>query len=52
MKAILMISFWGFLGWFLYQVWGWKPVALEILFILFVNLLTWDAQIKRYKNNK
>ena len=52
MKLLLMIAFWGLLGWFLYQLWGWKPVVIEILFILFINLVTWDAQMKKLKDDK
>lgn len=49
MKLILIFVFWGMVGYALYHFFGFWGVFFEIMFIVFMNLITWEAQIKHYK---
>ncbi len=52
MKLILLIIFWGLLGWLFNHLWGYIAVIIEILFILFVNIVIWDDEMKKLKEKK
>lgn len=49
MKLILMIIFWVMVGYALGHFFGFWGVFGEILFIVFINLVTWDSQMKKVK---
>ncbi len=49
MKLILMIMFWGMLGYILshfFGFWGWFGV---VFFLVFYNLATYDKQVEKLK---
>lgn len=49
MKSILFILLWGMIGFALWHFFGFWGVFAEILFLVFVNLVTFDSQMKKLK---
>jgi hypothetical protein len=49
MKEILKLIFWALLAYLLLNFFGYIAVAILILFVLFVNIVTWDSQMETYK---
>jgi NADH:ubiquinone oxidoreductase subunit 5 (subunit L)/multisubunit Na+/H+ antiporter MnhA subunit len=49
MKLILMLIFWTMVGIVLYNFVGFWGVFAELMFIVLINLLTWDDQMRKFK---
>lgn len=52
MKFILQVAFWGIIIWFANSFFGLKGILGVSAFILFINIVTWDEQIKKTKKGE
>ena len=46
LKNIIKLAFWGIIGYLIYQAWGLNGVLILVAFLLFLNIITFEEQIK------
>lgn len=47
-----MLGFWTIIGYFSWEKWGINGILGVVAFLLFINLVTWDNQIKKLREKK
>jgi hypothetical protein len=46
-KFIFQIGFWGIMMWFFNKWFGTDGILCILAFILFINIITWERQLKK-----